>query len=688
MIPRLLLALLLLALAVRDARALESNVVASPRAQASLVSEADSHAPGTPLRVGLRLRMAPGWYTYWRNPGDAGAAAELEFTLPQGVTAGPIAWPTPARHVTGPVMSYGYDGEVLLPVTLATIPTTDPLLVKLQATWLVCERICVPEEGEFTLAIPPGTPATPSAEAALFAATDAATPRPAPFPAAISPEGVLSLNLPGLDATRLREVWFAPLAWGQVEHSAAQTLAPTADGLTLALRTGPEFRHQAGLSGIVIITDQDGRTSALELTATPGTTMPPNAALPLWQLIAFALAAGMILNLMPCVFPILAMKALGLAAMAGSHRREALTQAGAYAGGVIVTFLALAATLVALRAGGEVVGWGFQFQSPVFVAAMAWLLLAIGLNMSGLFEIGGGAMAGIGGQATARPGASGSFFTGLLAVVVATPCTAPFMGAAIAGAFAAPLAVTLFGFLAMGVGFALPYVAFAAIPGFARLLPRPGSWMVVLRQALAFPMYAASAWLLWVVSLQAGSEGLLTTAGGAVLVALALWATGLAQHRAGGFRRLATATAIAAAISAIALLSTLATTGPATAGTTPTAADDTSEPFTPARLAALREAGRPVFVNMTAAWCVTCIVNEQVALAKPSVRRAFNDRGITYLKGDWTRRDPAITEYLRALGRDGVPIYVLYPGPGRPPVVLPQILTAQTVLDELARAGL
>ncbi len=693
MTARLLLLLLLIGLAARDARALESAIVSSPRAQASLVTEADAFIPGQPLRVGLRLRMAPGWYTYWQNPGDAGAAPELDFSLPAGATAGPIAWPTPARHATGPVMSYGYDGEVLLPVTITTTrELADRLVVQVHASWLVCEKICVPEDGDFTLTLPAGTP-TPYAEAKLFAAADAATPRPAPWPAAVSPEGVLSLRIPGLDAAQVREAWFAPLAWGQVVHSAPQVMDAAADGISLALQPGPEFRHAAGLAGVVIITDHAGQTSALSLTASPGPTITPAAILPLWQLIAFAVAAGLILNLMPCVFPVLAMKAMALAQLSGTARRTALGHAGAYAAGVVATFLALAGTLVALRAAGSVVGWGFQFQSPVFVAAMAWLLFAVGLNMSGLYGIRAGAVSGIGGNAAQRGGLSGSFLTGLLAVLVATPCTAPFMGAAIAGAMAAPLLVTLLGFLAMGIGFALPYVALATIPAFARLMPRPGAWMEVLRQVLAFPMYAAAVWMLWVVSLQSGPTGVLYTAGGMVLIGFALWALGVAQSglaQTGTGRRLAVAASVAASAAAIALLSTLATTPPATAaapGAAP-ATGDASQSFTPARLSELRAEGRPVFVNLTAAWCVTCIVNEQVVLAQPAVQQAFAARGVTYLKGDWTRRDPAITDYLRALGRDGVPLYVLYPPRGGTPVVLPQILTEQRVLDELTRAGL
>jgi len=693
MLPHLLAIVLLAGLAAPPpAHALESDVVASPRAQVALVSESDSFTPGQPLRVALRMRMAPGWYTYWQNPGDAGAAPEMAFTLPEGVQASAITWPTPERHPTGPVMSYGYGGEVVLPVTLtsaATMPTgtpAGPLAIRVQATWLVCEKICVPEEGEFTLTLPVGPPA-PAGEAKLFAAADAATPRPSPWPAAVSPEGVLSFSIPGLDIGQVREAWFAPLAWGQVEHSAPQTLSATPDGFTLALRPGPEFRHGEGMAGVVVITDHAGQTSALSLSAPPGPTVVPQAALPLWQLLAFALMAGAILNLMPCVFPVLAIKAMGLAGLSGDRRGVALRQAGAYAAGVMTTFLALAGLLVGLRAAGAAVGWGFQFQAPIFVAAMAWLLFAIGLNMSGVYAVGGGRIAGMGQAAAGRGGTAGSFFTGLLAVLVATPCTAPFMGVAIAGALVAPLAVTLLGFLAMGVGFALPYVLLATIPAVARRLPRPGPWMDVLRQVMAFPMYAAAIWLLWVVSLQAGPTGVLYTAGGMLLIGVALWAVNLAQTRAGMGRRVAGGLAAAAGIAALALLPSLATAPPAQAGAAPAEEAAGYEPFTPARLAALRGEGRGVFVNMTAAWCVTCLVNEQVALNRAEVRRAFAETGVVYMKGDWTRRDPAITEYLRTLGRDGVPLYVLYPVGGGSPVILPQILTEQRVLAEIRRAG-
>jgi len=405
-------------------------------------------------------------------------------------------------------------------------------------------------------------------------------------------------------------------------------------------------------------------------------------AAPLLQTLLLAALGGLILNLMPCVFPVLAMKAMGIARMSGAERGAVRAHALSYTAGVLVAFGALGVLLAGVRAAGRAVGWGFQFQSPAFVAALAWVLFGVGLNLSGVFGVGA-RLAGAGQGLAARGGHAGSFFTGLLAVLVATPCTAPFMGAAIAAALAAPSAVTLAVFLAMGLGLAAPYVLLAVLPGLARMLPRPGPWMDVLRGALAFPMYGAAAWLVWVVSLQAGSDGVLATAAGLVLVALAAWSLGLAQAAGGRGRRLGGGVALAAVLGAAAILAGIGTASVAPAQ----AASEGAEPFSAARLAALREAGRPVFVNMTAAWCVTCLVNERVALSPAPVRRAFADHHVAYLKGDWTRGDPEITAFLRGHARDGVPLYVLYPPGPAAPSVLPQILTEGTMLDQLGRLG-
>jgi thiol:disulfide interchange protein/DsbC/DsbD-like thiol-disulfide interchange protein len=654
--------------------AAESAPVQSPRMIATLVSDTDAVAQGVPFRLGLWLRIAPGWHSYWRNPGDAGAAPELEFTFPAGMTASPPSWPAPVRKAEGPLMTYGYEGEVLLPVTVSG---TQPGPVLLHATWLVCDNICVPEEGVFSLDLPLGTP-RPSVQAALFAATDALVPAASPFQATVSAAGVLAVRGAGLNADSVRDAWFLPLAWGQVEHSAPQKLLVGTDGFTLGLKPGPQFDAARGLAGVLVIRDRSGQEARLTVDAVAGAPPVVADATPLLQVLGLAFLGGLILNLMPCVFPVLAIKAIGLARLSGTARGAAVAQSVSYAVGVVLTFMLVAGALLGARGAGASVGWGFQFQSPAFVAGMAWLLFAVGLNLSGVFAVGG--PVGVGQGLASRGGHVGSFFTGALAVLVATPCTAPFMGAAIAAALAAPPVVTLAVFAAMGLGLAAPYVLLAAIPGFARLMPRPGAWTEVLKQAMAFPMYGASVWLLWVVSQQAGPEGVLATAGGLALVGFAGWAVGVAQS--GLFRRTAGVAAVVACVVAAIVLA-----GVSVAATPEARAESGTEAYSAARLADLRAQGRPVFVNMTASWCVTCLVNDRVALSSPAVRQAFADRGVTYLKGDWTRQDKAITAFLRGHDRDGVPLYVMYPAGNGAPALLPQILTEGMVLDALARAG-
>ncbi len=673
---RICLLLVLLA-GSAPAWALESAPVRSSRLTATLITDTDAAEAGRPFRVALRLRMAPGWHTYWQNPGDAGAPAEIKLTVPPGASAGEVAWPTPKRLPEGPVMTYAYEGEVVLPISVT--PGAGAVAIQAAATWLVCEKICVPEEGTFSLALPAGR-AAPAAEAALFAATETRLPRPSPFEARIAADGTLSLEGAGLSPATVRDAWFFPAAWGPIEQGAAQPVTIRDGMVAIGLKPGSGFAPGATLAGTVVLRDPGGQESYLAIAAAPG---PAGATVPVAQTLLLALLGGLILNLMPCVFPVLAMKTMAVARMSGAARGTVRAHAVFYTAGVLAAFLALGAMLLAARAAGGLAGWGFQFQSPVFVAGMAWVLFGVGLNLSGVFRIGGG-LAGAGQGLAGRGGHAGSFFTGLLAVLVATPCTAPFMGAAIAAGLAAPMPVTLLVFLAMGVGMAAPYAALAVFPRAAGVLPRPGPWMDVLRGALAFPMYGAAAWLVWVVSLQAGPAGVLATISGLVLLGFAAWALGLAQEAGQRGRQIGRAAAAVSVLAAAAVLSGIAATAPAAA---PSQAEAGAEPFTPARLAALRAEGRPVFVNMTAAWCVTCLVNERVALSPEPVRQALAARGVAYLKGDWTRGDPDITAFLRGHARDGVPLYVLYPPSPAPPTVLPQILTAAEMLSQLSKLG-
>ncbi len=676
------------------AAAAQSNLVASAHDTASLVSESDGFEAGRELRLGLRLQLAPGWHTYWSNPGDAGAPATVAVTASGAAsgTAAEIDWPAPRRLPDGPLMSYGYTGDVLLPVTLtpagpvAAGDAGGVLHLSATADWLACANLCVPEHGVFRLDLPRG-PAAPSAQAPLFAAARARQPLPSPFAARLSPDGVLSLSGSGLGPQSVRDAWFLPAAAGLIDQAAAQRVSLRDGTVAIALRPAAGLAAAARLDGLVVLRDAAGDESVLSVSAPRGRITAAGAAAgatigssgwaALPRLMLFALLGGIVLNLMPCVFPVLAMKALALSRMSGAARPEMRRGAAFYAAGVMVAFASLGAAMLGLRAAGSLAGWGFQFQSPLFVAGTCWLLFGVGLNLAGLFEVAAG-VGGIGQGLAARRGHAGDFATGLLAVLVATPCTAPFMGVAVAGALSAPPAAGMAVFLALGLGLALPYVLVASLPGLAARLPRPGTWMLVLRQALSFPIFASCAWLAWVTAIEGGDRAVLVLGSGMVLLSLAGWLLGLSQRLA--MRRPLPCRAMAGlcTLAALALLPGLSAVRPAQAAMSTTG----TEAFSQTRLASLRAQRRPVFVDMTAAWCVTCLVNERIALTPRPVRDAFAAHRVATLRGDWTRRDPGITAFLRAHGREGVPFYVYYP-PGGEGRVLPQILTPGAVLHEI-----
>lgn len=663
------------------ALAYETAPVTTKRSVATLITDADSVAPGGQIRIALRLRLTEGWHTYWQNPGEAGVPIELVPSLSSGATAGPIEWPVPGRISEQSITTYGYSGEVVLPIRVTLGSGISALSGDVTAHWLACKDICVPEEASFRIDLPAGSGA-PSAQAPLFKAHDLAVPRVSPWDATIAADGTLFVRGEELRPETVVDAWFIPDSPGQIVDGAAQLLAVRDRGFTLGLRLAKGFDPASGLHGILSVRDKGGSQADVTLMAREGPAPPTpvlvGAAVPIGKALGFAFLGGLILNLMPCVFPILAMKAVGFAA--GLAHGRARAHAVSYTFGVVTTFICVALALLAARSAGVAAGWGFQFASPVFVAAMAWLLFGVGLNLSGVFRVGGG-FAGAGGALAAREGHWGSFFTGALAVLVATPCTAPFMAVAIGTGLAAPPPVTVLIFFVMGLGLASPYLALSASPSLGLVLPRPGPWMDMLRQLLAFPMYAAAVWLLWVVSQEAGAPGVLGTATGFVLLGFAGWSLGITQDSAPRGRHAGWA---AAGVAASLALAALAGIGTAPAGPV---AERNSETFTPARLQALRAEGRPVFVNLTAAWCVTCLVNERVAISNDTVQRAFAAKHVAYLRGDWTRQDPAISEFLREQGRDGVPLYLYYGPHATAAEVLPQILTESVVLDAVGRAS-
>ncbi len=687
----LTVALLLVVLTPMLAVAGQSNVQQSPRATVSLVSEYAAVSPGQQLRIGLRQRLAPHWHTYWKNPGDAGSPPSIAFKAPDGATVGEIAWPGPDRFIIGPVASFGYENEIVFPMALTVPKNARPgsqLVLEADADWVVCEKECIPEEGKFRLALPVEADARPAGAEILaaFKNADARQPQPSPWRASVSAgESTLQLAVEGegIAPASVQSALYFPDSWGVVDHVADQVLTVEEGRLTLATTKGQGYTPGPS-AGLLAVTDGGGqkRWFALELTpaATTAATTGAPATLPLWQMALFAFLGGLILNLMPCVFPVLAIKATAVAGMSGGDRREVRLSGLFYTLGVLAAFMALALALLAVRLGGSAVGWGFQFQSPLFVAAMSWLMLAIGLNLSGVYEVGG-ALAGAGQGLAERKGHAGSFFTGLLAVVVATPCTAPFMGAAIGSALVAPAYVSLVVFAMMGLGLALPFLLLGMFPAVARRLPRPGAWMVTLRQAMAFPMYATAAWLLWVLAQQAGEAGLRMALAGLVLVGVVAWLVGLGQHGTG--KRWWPRGAAIAGVAGIAGLMVMLHGAEPQAAAAP-AQSAQAEPYSAERLAALRAEGKPVFVNMTAAWCITCLVSERTTLSTAAVQQAMQERGVVYMKGDWTNRDPAITAFLQSFQRDGLPFYAFYPA-GEEPVVLPPVLTQAIVTESFGQ---
>jgi thiol:disulfide interchange protein DsbD len=682
--------------------------VVTENVQARLVAERATLAPGDTVDLALVLDIRPHWHTYWRNPGDSGEPPRIAWQLPDGVEAGLIRWPLPEPIPVGPLVNYGYSGRVMHLVELrvpADWPAGDAIHVVAQATWLVCEEECIPEQGRFelTLATAPNPPEGPvEAETGeLFEAARSRLPEAGVVAAVLerAPD-TLTLRVPVAALPGPPEdAYFFADAWGLVNHAAEQRWTLDAGHLVLHLLPG-EAAASVPATGLLKIHTAGGdiglrvdATGAAAGGRSASGTAAEARELGLLPALGFALLGGLILNLMPCVFPVLAIKALGLAGQAGARFRQRALHGLAYTTGVLVFFLALGLLLLVLRAGGAAVGWGFQLQSPLFVTLMAYLFVVLGMSLAGALTLGTSLM-GIGQGTHPGTGAAGweghpgAFATGALAALVAAPCTAPFMGAALGYAMTLSWPAALAIVLALGLGMALPFLLLALSPGLARVLPRPGAWMETLKQALAFPMFATAAWLFWVLSVQTGPAGLAAALTGALLLAFALWLHDRLRVARAPWPRVGAGAALLGLLAAIRLG---ADTGaaPEPAGladaepATRTAAASVAlpaEPYTAARLNAARNDGRAVFVNMTAAWCITCLVNERVALGRAAVARAFAEQGVLYLKGDWTNRDPAITDYLASFGRSGVPIYVFYP-PGGAPRVLPQVLTEAIVLQ-------
>jgi DsbC/DsbD-like thiol-disulfide interchange protein/cytochrome c biogenesis protein CcdA len=694
--------------------ALTAAVAAAPartqHVEAELVAARTALVPGEPLTVALRLAIDKGWHTYWRNPGDSGLPTTLAWKLPAGVVAGPIEWPAPKALPAGPLVNYGYEGEVLHLVELATDRTValgGGVTLSARADWLVCKETCIPEGADLVLTLPVAASSGPDSRwGAAIAAAKRALPQPlARWKASAEGKGkTVALKLePPSGAADPGEVRFFPYATDRVEPSAPQTMSREGNAYVLALQVANTFSGNFGrAAGVITATNgfgDEARAATIDVALDGSVAAGPKpgpAPVPVLNLapappggepltlalaIVSALLGGVILNLMPCVFPVLSLKVLGFA----THHDTKPTlrhEAVAFAAGVIVTFVALGLLLTALRAAGEQLGWGFQLQSPWVVTALAMLFFVLALNLSGVFEFGQLAPSVVTNWSS-KNRTIDAFGSGVLAVVIASPCTAPFMGAALGFAMAGSTSILLVVFIALGVGVALPYALLAWFPGWRRRLPRPGPWLERFKQALAFPLYATVIWLAWVLGAQRDNDAVVRLLLALLGLGFALWAWRIV--RTGGARPwgIAGVTALAASVMIAWPLFAHDVEPVRASSVKAPVADGEWTPYTPARLADLTAAGRPVFVDFTAAWCVTCQVNKRLVLNSADVRAAFARANVALVRADWTRRDPAITQALASLGRDGVPVYVLH-RPGKTPLLLPEVLQQQTIIDALA----
>ena len=709
-------------------------VVQTAEVRAELIAHApEGTDPGKPVWVGLQLTHQSGWHTYWKNPGDSGLATTLNWTLPVGVMAGEIAWPVPHKINIGTLTNYGYEGTVLLPVPLTITPGFKPPLlgnnleIRLKASWLVCRQECIPQDGEFAIQVP--VQGSTALHSATFLAASDQVPKDiqeAKGSAATSTAQVqgqrLMLEVHGLPAALRGKplIWFPETP--EVLNNAAQAAkgdeplgthswSQSWDGplWRADLPLSPERAKSPELMSFVLVPEGDKTSpmadrqawrvqtqvqgpwpalpnraevspalaAALQANAEAAQTQGAGSSASLWVTLMGALLGGLILNLMPCVFPVLAIKVMGFAQHADDRRAHRLS-GWAYTAGVLLSFLALGAVMLALRAAGEQLGWGFQLQSPPVVAGLAVLFTLIGLNLAGVFELGQFLPSRLASLQAKHPTVN-AFFSGVLAVAVASPCTAPFMGASLGVAIGLPATQALMVFATIGVGMALPYLVASLVPAAARALPRPGAWMDTLRRLLAFPMLATVVWLVWVLGQQSGIDGASTLL--ALLLEVSFWVWALSLKQWARWLLTAVATTI--------LAWTLWAWGPLltqqTAENLPINTPSNGwEAWSPDKVSSLTTAGRPVFVDFTAAWCVTCQYNKKTTLANAQLLADFEARQVALLRADWTRRAPLITRALASLGRNGVPVYVLY-RQNQAPLIFSEVLSVNEVRSALAQ---
>lgn len=652
--------------------------------KAELVTQFSSAQPGSSFEVGVRLIQQSGWHTYWSTPGDTGLPTAIEWSLPKGWSAGAIQWPTPKLFIQGDIVNFGYEGNVLLPVTIS-IPKDTPdgsYSIEASISWLMCAEQCIP--GSAHLQVPlkvNGSEAQPSSSAGLFLNNNVLKPVPLETFSALYDQKTQAIALTFKTDKPFKNFYVFSEGEGRVNYQAPQSLSRNNDLVTVRLQGTPEIKIGETFSGIFAADggpSEGGWAGSFSAPLTAGTVAKPIAEennsdvnLTLWMAVGMAFLGGLILNLMPCVFPVLSLKMLNLV----EHRKDGhmALHGISFTVGVLMSMVILAGLLISVKAAGASLGWGFQLQSSWFVALLALLFVTITLNLLGLFEFSGIRISGAQGAAHSL---GASFATGILAVVVASPCTAPFMGAALGYALSVSSLESMAVFLGLGFGMSMPWLLLAFFPVLTAWLPRPGRWMIIFRTLMSIPMALTALWLFWVLSQQVSIYELALYVCAAALLAAALWLYGRKQ-----FGAQISGTFIALSILCSFGLYALAASPLFSSELTASSVSE-DEPWSAQTVQEALDKGQPVFVDFTASWCVTCQANKLAVLDREVVRKAFKEQNVKFLVADWTNRNPEISQTLESFGRSGVPLYLLYKPDGSVKV-LPELLTTDIVLDAL-----
>ena len=641
----------------------------------TLLTESNQVGGEETLLVGLEFNLSPGWHTYWENPGDSGEGASIKWNLPSGFKASTILWPGPKRIPVEPLMTYGYEDKALLLTEIKSPKEfSNPVKISAKINWLTCKDICIPQEGQVDMTLIKG-PKVANQFTSKLKEVALTVPKnfPSPYRVSVINEKIF-LQFEKEGSRNISEAYFFPKEYGLVNYTADQKLERNDNSFSLELSSAEVQLKTNTLKGVLKLkVDGIKEFYTLDLPLEKNTNNPL-VTISLLTAIIFAFLGGIILNAMPCVFPILSIKILSFIEQSQGSKEKLFHHGLVFSAGVLTTFLAVSALLIFLRASGEAIGWGYQLQSPWVVSLLIYLFVVIGIVFMGNIVLGS-SFGNLGTLVQNQKDLTSSFFTGVLAVVVASPCTAPFMGPALGLALLQPGLKSILIFLALGIGFSLPYLILSIYPQLLSKLPKPGEWMQTLKQIMAFPMWASALWLAWVLSSQVDMQSVFAVLLGALLIALGLWLMEKTQNSASILRRVTLIFSLGLMIFSIWLL-------PITSDNNSPSLKNEENAFSVQKLNSLRSEQKMVFLNFTADWCITCKVNEAIALNQDKVKKVLDEKNIIYLKADWTRKDPEIASMLASYGRTGVPLYLLFPSQGDP-IILPELLTEDLLLDFL-----